>query len=130
MTNTNYRIHHPDGRIGQPTYALSEDDEYVVAWVSQGLGESQDISIYGNPKGLRHLADLLLRVANLDQSKEDDSFHCHFLTGLNTEVSGSLPRITVGRVDEKNDPKTIRDAFPPLVPEFSGKSIVDLEGLL
>jgi hypothetical protein len=71
---------------------------YQVVSVEEG-----QVCIYGDPEGLRSLADLLRFAADLDQSKlengqpEDDSFHCHVLPGQHLSVP-SLP-LTVGRVD-------------------------------
>ena len=93
-----------------------KDAEYLVAWVSQGLGDHTDINIYGNPAGLRRLASMLLRVADYEQSKgrfpNDDSLHCHLSTGLNTTERGSLPRMTLGRVDSKDGSELVRYPFP------------------
>ena len=64
-----------------------------------------DVTIYGDPEGLRCLAKLLLFVADLDQSKlqnnmpADDSFHCQVSPGFREKLP-SL-RLRVGRVDNR-----------------------------
>ena len=80
MHRSKYTIVDERGREGLPTYDLSKNREYLIAWISQDLSHQTDICIYGNPAGLRHLARLLLRVADLDQTKDtstpaDSCFH-------------------------------------------------------
>ena len=116
-----FKIEDDAGNIGQGVRELPVGSEYLIAWVSMGLGESPDINIYGNPEGLRRLANKLIEIADLDQTTgefpDTDSFHKHFATGCNTE--SKLPRLTIGRVDSKNEPQKLRDCFPHRVPEFS-----------
>jgi hypothetical protein len=88
---------------------------YILAYVSESL-DSRDICIYGDQAGLRSLGEALIAIADLDQSTlsdrecpPDDSFHQHYKTGMG--VNASLPRLTVGRVDEKASGR-IRDFFP------------------
>lgn len=129
MGRYKYKVVDERGREGIPTDDLSRSKEYLLAWVSQGLEQSVEINIYGNPAGLRHLAQLLLRVADLDQKRTVDPaashFHCHVHTGLNTEARGMLPRLTIGRVDLKLNPQKLDDDFPPLVPRFCKESMTD-----
>ena len=116
-----HQIEGEDGTIGHAVHELPEGSEYLIAWISMGLGETPDINIYGNPQGLRILADKLIEIADLDQATgkfpDSDSFHAHFSTGCNTETNA--PRLTIGRVDSKSDPTKLRDCFPARVPEFS-----------
>jgi len=130
MGRFKYKVVDERGREGIPTDDLSRSKEYLLAWVSQDLEREVEICIYGDPAGLRHLAQLLLRVADFDQAKDtitpDDScFHCHVATGLNTKARGELPKLTIGRVDAKLNPQKLRDSFPPLVPRFCKESMVD-----
>lgn len=85
---------------------------YLVAFVNESI-DYRDICIYGDPEGLRSLGEALIAIANLDQSSlsnaecpPDDSFHQHYKQGL-----PGLPRLTVGRVDEKASGER-RDFFP------------------
>jgi hypothetical protein len=89
---------------------------YLVAYVSEALGE-RDICIYGDPEGLRSLGKALIAIADLDQKSlsdtecpGDDSFHQHYKTGIGLSIP-SLPRLTIGRVDEKGT-GAVRDYFP------------------
>ena len=106
---------------GHAVQELPAGSEYLIAWVSMGLSENTDINIYGNAQGLRALAKKLVEIAEVDQTEggfpDDDSFYAHFSTGCNTE--SKLPRLTIGRVDSKNDCQKLRDGFPLRVPEFS-----------
>ena len=85
---------------------------YLVAYVSESI-DSRDICIYGDPEGLRSLGESLIAIASLDQASlsdaecpQVDSFHQHYKPGL-----PGLPRLTVGRVDEKASGER-RDFFP------------------
>ncbi len=85
---------------------------YLVAYVSESI-DSRDICIYGDPEGLRSLGESLIAIASLDQASlsdtecpPDDSFHQHYKPGL-----PGLPRLTVGRVDEKASGER-RNFFP------------------
>lgn len=85
---------------------------YLVAYVNESI-DGRDICIYGDPEGLRSLGESLIAIANLDQASlsdaecpPDDSFHQHYKPGL-----PGLPRLTVGRVDEKSSGER-RDFFP------------------
>lgn len=85
---------------------------YLVAYVNESI-DDRDICIYGDPEGLRSLGESLLAIANLDQASlsdiecpPDDSFHQHYKPGL-----PGLPRLTIGRVDEKTSGE--RRAFFP-----------------
>lgn len=121
-----FPIEDRDGTLGYAVHDLPVGSEYLIAWVAMGLGEHPEINIYGNPQGLRALAKKLLEVAEIDQSKADfpdeDSFHIHCMTGCNTETTS--PRLTIGRVDSKNDPEKLRSCFPSRVPEFSSDKCI------
>lgn len=123
----NYKVENSRGIVGRATRVIPPNSDYLIAWIHQSLDQLHpDICIYGNPEGLRRLAARLIEVAELDQSKiipGDDSYHCHISTGANTEVTDDLPRITIGRVDDKNDLNLVRDPFPALVPKFGKRSI-------
>ncbi|MFZ2641677.1 MAG: hypothetical protein WA117_11820 [Verrucomicrobiia bacterium] len=129
MGRYKYKVVDERGREGIPTDDLSRSKEYLLAWVSQDLEQKVEIHIFGNPAGLRHLAQLLLRAADLDQTKALDPaeshFHCHVHTGLNTAVRGELPILTIGRVDSKLNPQKLVDVFPSLVPRFCKESMID-----
>ena len=90
---------------------------YVLAYVTESI-DSRDICLYGDPEGLRSLGEALIAIANLDQKTDkelpsDDSFHQHYNNGVGIDeaIHRSLPRITIGRVDEKSS-GLVRDVFP------------------
>lgn len=94
---------------------------YLIAYVVESF-EGRDICIYGNPEGLRSLGEAIIAIADLNQKSlsenecpANDSFHQHYLTGEGTAeyIRRYLPRLTVGRVDEKSSGET-RDYFPEL----------------
>ncbi len=65
-----------------------------------------EIMIHGNPEGLKSLAKLLMRIAELDQEKVDDKYlpagareHYHLSPGV--ELSDSSNYVIVGRLDAK-----------------------------
>ncbi len=103
------------------TYRLNDGQRYLIAWTSSSLERSSEIHIYGNPDGLRDIASKLIQMAELEQSKggfpDGDSEHHHYKIGGNTEIASTLPLLTIGRVDSKHDPATIRDCFPGLLAE-------------
>ena len=105
------------------------DAEYVVAWASQGLDQKNEVCIYGNPAGLRHLARILLGLAELDQTTlnmpDTDTDHAHLRSGINTEACDSLPQLRIGRVDKKLDSSRINDGWPRIVVELGDKGITD-----
>lgn len=85
---------------------------YLVAYVNESI-DGRDICIYGDSEGLKSLGESLIAIANLDQASlsdsecpPDDSFHQHYKPAL-----PGLPRLTVGRVDEKASGQ--RKAFFP-----------------
>ena len=85
---------------------------YLVAYVNESI-DGRDICIYGDPEGLRSLGESLIAIASLDQASlsdaecpPDDSFHQHYKPG-----APGLPRLTVGRVDEKSSGER-RGCFP------------------
>jgi hypothetical protein len=93
---------------------------YLLAYTVEDL-HARDLCIYGDPDGLRSLAEAIIAIANLDQKTlaekecpEDDSFHKHYALGIGIgdHVRRRLPRLTIGRVDEKRSGE-IRDYFPP-----------------
>jgi len=106
------------------------DVEYLVAWISQGM-YGADINIYGNAAGLRSLADMLMRVADYDQSRgrypDGDTLHCHLSTGLNTTAKDALPRLTLGRVEPKNGARAIGEGFPELAPSSHSGALSDID---
>ncbi len=65
--------------------------------------EAGTVCVYGDPEGLRSLAEVLLFAADLDQARlnngqpPEDSFHCHITPGRHLSLP-SLP-MTIGRVD-------------------------------
>jgi hypothetical protein len=71
---------------------------YQVVSVEEG-----EVTIYGDPEGLRSLAKVLQFVADINQSllqdgmPTEDSFHCHVFPGEHFSVP-SLP-LRIGRVD-------------------------------
>jgi hypothetical protein len=109
---------------------VEPDVEYLVAWISQGM-YCADINIYGNAAGLKRLAAMLMRVADYDQSQgrypDGDTLHCHISTGLNTTARGSLPRLTLGRVEPKNGDNAIGVGFPDLESSSHAGALSDID---
>ncbi len=73
-----------------------EDDGEVISW--------DDILIHGDPKGLRSFANLLLKLADLDQNKVSGlpvgaREHYHLRPGF--ELANSSIQVIVGRLDAK-----------------------------
>jgi hypothetical protein len=65
-----------------------------------------EVSIHGNPEGLKSLAKLLIEIAELDQEKVDNKYlpigareHYHLRPGI--ELSKSSNEVIVGRLDAK-----------------------------
>ena len=109
------------------TNSLKDGVEYLIAWSTKTEFKGDEIHVYGNPAGLRSLANKLLEMADFDQSTggfpDNDSEHHHYKIGCNTENPEQHPMLTIGRVDSKQDSKQLRDCFPALDPENSGVSI-------
>src|SRR5690349_12997061 len=64
----------------------------------------QEIYIHGDPEGLLSLADMLIRIANLDQGKRNDlpagaKEHVHLRPKF--DLSENSNRVIVGRLDAK-----------------------------
>lgn len=98
---------------------IPELDGYVIAYLEESIG-SRYICIYGDPKGLRSLGEAIIAIADVDQKSlpnqqcpPEDSFHKHYATGLEADpnIRPYLPRLTIGRVDEKASGR-FRDVFP------------------
>lgn len=73
-----------------------EDDGEIKKW--------QEILIHGDPEGLRSLAALLLKLADLDQNNAPGlpigaREHFHLRPGL--ELSNSSEAVIIGRLDAK-----------------------------
>lgn len=75
-----------------------EYDDEIIKW--------DEISIHGNPEGLKSLAKLLLEIAELNQEKVPDKYlpieareHYHLRPGI--ELSDSSIQVIVGRLDAK-----------------------------
>jgi hypothetical protein len=65
-----------------------------------------EVSIHGNPEGLKSLAKLLIEIAELNQEKVEDKYlpigareHYHLRAGI--ELSNSSDQVIVGRLDAK-----------------------------
>jgi len=64
----------------------------------------QEVLIHGDPEGLRSLAKLLMKMANLDQEKRTDfplGAREHYHLRPNWELSNSSVQTIVGRLDAK-----------------------------
>ncbi len=113
-----------------PKDAPRPETEYLVAWISQDLETLPEINIYGNPAGLRRLAEALIQIADYDQAlggfPDDDSVHCHLDTGRNTHEGKLLPRVTLGRVDSKDGKQLVRAPFPELDPALGAAALTDI----
>jgi len=65
-----------------------------------------EVLIHGNPEGLKSLAKLLIKIADLNQDEVDDKYiptgareHYHLRPGI--ELSKSSTEVIVGRLDAK-----------------------------
>lgn len=86
---------------------------YQTVFTIEKVKGEREVSIYGDPAGLRSLAKLLEYVADLDQAKEPipehDSYHHHaVITGKCDKHSD---RITIGRADDIKGKRRF-DVFP------------------
>lgn len=64
----------------------------------------QEVLIHGDPEGLRSLAKLLMKMANLDQEERTDfplGAREHYHLRPNWELSNSSVQTIVGRLDAK-----------------------------
>jgi hypothetical protein len=68
--------------------------------------KQNEVSIHGNPEGLKSLAKLLIEIAELDQEEVDNKYlpigareHYHLRPGI--ELSKSSIEVIVGRLDAK-----------------------------
>ena len=75
-----------------------ENDGEISKW--------DEILIHGDPKGLKSLAKLLIKIADLNQDKVDNKYlpigareHYHLRPGI--ELSKSSINVIVGRLDAK-----------------------------
>jgi hypothetical protein len=82
-------------------YVVQNEDEFEGE-----LSKWNEVSIHGDPEGLRSFAKLLIEIANLDQEKVDNKElpvgareHYHLRPEL--ELSKSSDEVIVGRLDAK-----------------------------
>ena len=64
----------------------------------------KEISIHGDPEGLRSLAELLIKIANLNQENETGlpvGAREHYHLRPNIELGKSSEEVIVGRLDAK-----------------------------
>jgi hypothetical protein len=66
----------------------------------------EEVSIHGNPEGLRSLAKLLLELADLNQDEVEDKYlpigaREHYHLRPNIELSKSSVEVIIGRLDAK-----------------------------
>jgi hypothetical protein len=66
----------------------------------------EEVSIHGNPEGLRSLATLLLDIAELNQEEVEDRYlpigaREHYHLRPNIELSNSSVEVIIGRLDAK-----------------------------
>ncbi len=87
------------GHLDIITYVVEDDFEGE-------LSKWNEISIHGDPEGLRSLANLLIELADLNQEQLEDKQlpvgareHYHLRPGF--ELSLSSDQVTVGRMDAK-----------------------------
>jgi hypothetical protein len=76
----------------------------LFTFVTQNEDGSNKINLYGNPAGLRALADALIEQADVDQSTmrlpDGDTDHTHYkVTHDGAILSKSSDEIQMGRVD-------------------------------
>lgn len=80
-----------------------------------GTREWQDILIHGDPEGLRSLAKVLLRIADLDQNDVADlpvgaREHIHLRPKI--DLSSSSRQVIIGRLDAKGTGAFYKGYFP------------------
>lgn len=85
-----------------------EDEGEITKW--------QEILIHGDPEGLKSLAKLLMRLADLNQDTDDYmpvGAREHFHLAPNIELSKSSLKVIVGRLDAKGT----GDFYPMYIPK-------------
>jgi len=73
-----------------------KDDDEISKW--------QEVSIHGDPEGLRSFAKLLNKIADLNQENQEDlpvGAREHYHLRPNLELSKSSVEAIVGRIDAK-----------------------------
>ena len=75
----------------------------------------QEIFIHGDPDGLRSLADILIKIADLNQDDRSDipigaREHIHLSPGL--DLSKNSNQVIVGRIDAKGTGEFYSDFIP------------------
>ena len=80
-----------------------------------GSGQWQDILIHGDPEGLRSLANVLLRIADLNQNDIVDlpigaREHIHLRPKV--DLSSSSQQVIIGRLDAKGTGAFYRGYLP------------------
>jgi hypothetical protein len=76
----------------------AEENGAIVTW--------NEVSIHGNPAGLKSLAKLLLEIAELNQEEVADKYlpagtREHYQLRPGIELSNSSDQVLVGRLDAK-----------------------------
>src|ERR1043165_3726864 len=72
--------------------------------IALGLSDWNEVLIHGDPEGLRSLANLLLKLADLDQStltNVPDGAREHYHLRPRWELGNSSEQVVVGRLDAK-----------------------------
>jgi hypothetical protein len=70
------------------------------------ISKWEEVSIHGNPEGLRSLAKLLLELADLNQDEVEDNYlpigaREHYHLRPNIELSNRSVEVIIGRLDAK-----------------------------
>ncbi len=83
----------------------NEIDGHLDVFIAQN-DDKKEVLIHGNPEGLRSLAKLLLKIADLNQEEVEDKYlpagaREHYHLRPNIELSNSSNDIIVGRLDAK-----------------------------
>ncbi len=93
-------------------FVSQNEDEYegeITKW--------DEVSIHGNPAGLKSLAKLLLEIAELNQEEVEDKFlpngaREHYHLRPNIELSKSSNNVIIGRLDAKGTRKFYERFIP------------------
>jgi hypothetical protein len=89
---------------------IEESDEYegnIESWF--------EILIHGDPQGLRSLADIIIKIADLNQNAKSDlpigaREHIHLRPGL--DLSKNSNEVIVGRIDAKGTEEFYSNYIP------------------
>ncbi|MDP9958052.1 hypothetical protein J2X97_003726 [Epilithonimonas hungarica] len=83
----------------------NEIDGHLDVFIAQN-DDKKEVLIHGNQEGLKSLAKLLLKIADLNQEEVEDKYlptgaRKHYHLRPNIELSNSSDEVIVGRLDAK-----------------------------